>query len=399
MSIARVSKLQLPRPVRRIVVLRANGLGDFLFATPALRALARGFPEAEITYLCRPSLQDFIAGRYPYIHRALAIPYYPKLNDPPPGQAADGRAIESFFGRMRAERFDLAIQMHGGGVESNPFVARLGAKHTLGLTGRGVRPLQANLRYVFYQNEVLRYLELVGQLGIAWDGLQDLQMEVPLLSADFDRLAKLAETGIGDWGSGSPRSPTPNPQFPAPSTGARAIPYVVLHPGAGDPRRRWPLERFARVAEFVHARFGRAVVVGGSRDEQALAERLRALSRVPVLDVAGQLDVGAYAALISQADLFVGNDTGPAHMAFALGVPSVVVYWCGNLITAGPPTRGLFRPVLSWTIDCPACGRRQCRCQVSFVQDAPLDEVLEHVTDLLEGRPAQTGNGSRLSPT
>lgn len=388
--------MQLPRPVRRIVVLRANGLGDFLFATPALRALARGFPEAEITYLCRPSLQEFIAGRYPYIHRALAIPYYPKLNDPPPGQAADGRAIESFLERMRAERFDLAIQMQGGGVESNPFVARLGARHTLGLTGRGVRPLQANLRYVFYQNEVLRYLELVGQLGIAWDGLQGLQMDVPLLPADFARLAKVAER----------RAPTPPvaPLFPSQGPAARpagegpgAVPYVVLHPGAGDPRRRWPLERFARVAELVHERFGRAVVVGASRDEQVLAERLRELSRVPLLDVAGQLDVGAYAALLSQADLFVGNDTGPAHVAFALGVPSVVVYWCGNLITAGPPTRELFRPVLSWTVDCPACGRRQCRCQVSFVQDAPLDEVLEHVTDLLEAQ-VPTGARSASSP-
>ena len=71
-----------------------------------------------------------------------------------------------------------------------------------------------------------------------------------------------------------------------------------------------------------------------------------------------------------------------------------MVYWCGNLINAGPPTRQIFRPVLSWTLDCPACGKRimdpsyppptWCGCQVSFVQDAPLDEVLDHVEDLLE---------------
>jgi ADP-heptose:LPS heptosyltransferase len=101
--------------------------------------------------------------------------------------------------------------------------------------------------------------------------------------------------------------------------------------------------------------------------------------------VAGQLGLGAYAALLAAADLFVGNDTGPAHMAFALSVPSVVIYWCGNVITAGPPTRRIFRPVLSWTVDCPACGQRDCRCQVPFVAEAPLEEVLEHAEDLLEG--------------
>jgi hypothetical protein len=62
------------------------------------------------------------------------------------------------------------------------------------------------------------------------------------------------------------------------------------------------------------------------------------------------------------------------------------VYWCGNVITAGPIYRNLHRPVLAWTVDCPACGHRQCSCRVSFVADAALADVLAQVEDLLRTR-------------
>lgn len=88
-------------------------------------------------------------------------------------------------------------------------------------------------------------------------------------------------------------------------------------------------------------------------------------------------------ALVRRADLVICNDTGVAHLAYASDTPNVVVYWCGNVITAGPFGRAQSRPVLSWTLECPACGKRSCRCPVSFVADATLDEVIGQVDDLL----------------
>lgn len=347
---------RLERPPRKIAVLRANGLGDFLLATPALRALARGFPTARITYLTLPWLQGFLRGRYPYLHRVEAIPPYPRIHEPGPGAPTPPQAAEAFFARMRAERFDLAIQMHGGGAESNPFVNRLGARHTLALTAPGASPLEQNLRYQYYQHEIFRYLELVGKLGVPWDGLD---MDVPLLPQDWTRLDRV-------WRPGREG-------------------YAVLHPGAGDVRRRWPLERFARAGEHIHARLGCTLVVTGRQEERPLGERLRALCRAPVVDLTGRLDLGALAALLKGACLLVSNDTGPAHMAYALGVASVVIYWCGNLINAGPLQRERFRPVLSWTLACPSCGSRtRCPCPVSWVAEAPLEEVLAQADDLLE---------------
>ncbi|MDI7275412.1 MAG: glycosyltransferase family 9 protein, partial [Anaerolineae bacterium] len=341
---------RLEHAPRKIAVLRANGLGDFLLATPALRALGKAFPGAQITYLTHPWLLGFIAGRYPYVHRVEGIPPYPKIHDPGPNDPPQESA-EAFFDRLRAERFDLAIQMHGGGIDSNPFVTQLGANHTLGLAATGASPLERNLRYCYYQHEIIRYLELVGMLGVPWDGLD---MDLPLLPRDHRHLAEV-------W--------QPGPE-----------PYAIIHAGAGDPRRRWPAESFALVAEHIHRRAGLAVVLTGREAEREVTGRLRAACRVPVTDLTARLDLGAMAALVSGARLVVCNDTGPAHMAYALNRPSVVVYWCGNLVNAGPFKRERFRPVLSWTLRCPSCGSaKRCSCPVSWVAEAPVEEVLWHV--------------------
>lgn len=345
----------LSEPPRKIAVLRANGLGDFMMATPALRALGKGFPEAQITFLTLPWLRDFLTGRYPYLHRVEAIPPYPKINAPGHGSPAAAQAVDEFFARMRAERFDLAIQMHGGGAESNPFVSRLGARHTLGLTASDATPLEHNLRYCYYQSEVIRYLELVSKLGIPWDGLD---MDMPILESDRRRLAEAFQPG--------------------------KRPYAILHAGAGDVRRRWPVESLARVGEHIHQRWGLDLVLTGREDERTVLEQLGTQCRAPLIDLSCHLDLGALAALVSGAALFVGNDTGPSHMAYALNVPSVVIFWCGNLITAGPFRRERFRPVLSWTLRCPMCGTEgRCACPASWVADAPLEEVVVQVDDLL----------------
>lgn len=340
---------------QRIAVLRANGLGDFLFATPALRALGKAFPDAEITYLCQPWLRTYVEGRYPYIHRILTVPPSPGIRSSYTDDVSAARERHEFFARCRAEGFDLAIQMHGGGVQSNPFLRQLGAKVTLGLTGRGVTRVDINQTYQFYQSEICRYLELVSRIGVPDDGLH---MDAPELPGDVERL-------LVAW-----------PNLPINQ-------YLVVNPGASDARRHWPIDRFAAVAEHVYRTHGLACAVTGSLRERRLAQDLRSRVRTPIVDLTGQLDVGATVALLRRARLVVTNDTGLSNLAYAVDAPAVVIYWCGNLITAGPFTRRIFRPVLSWTLDCPACGQRACRCQVSFVQDAALSDVLCEVDDLL----------------
>jgi ADP-heptose:LPS heptosyltransferase len=167
---------------------------------------------------------------------------------------------------------------------------------------------------------------------------------------------------------------------------------VAIHPGAGDPRRRWPLDRFVCVAEALRDRGYVPVVVGGSADTEA-GEALVTALRGCATNLAGRLSLRGLVGLLAEARLFVGNDSGPLHIAEAVGTPTVGIYWCGNIVNADPITRATHRPVLSWRNTCPVCGAgmmdERCEHDVSFADLAPLPEVLDHVFDLL-ARPGRT---------
>jgi hypothetical protein len=129
-----------------------------------------------------------------------------------------------------------------------------------------------------------------------------------------------------------------------------------MHPGATDPRRRWPVEQFAELAAACAAD-GFRVVVAGDESEQELAARVVELAASgPVRSAAGELDMAGLVALLGSAAVVVGNDSGPRHLAQALGVPTVGIFWAGNVINAGALGRSLHRIHASWVTACPTCG-------------------------------------------
>ena len=114
--------------VSRIAVLRGGGLGDLMFALPAMAALKAAYPSAHLTLLGTPIHQEIhLATRSP-VDEVCILPYAEGVR---PGDE-DGNELERFFADMRARRFDLAVQLHGGGRYSNPFLLKLGARHTVG---------------------------------------------------------------------------------------------------------------------------------------------------------------------------------------------------------------------------------------------------------------------------
>jgi ADP-heptose:LPS heptosyltransferase len=128
-----------------------------------LEALRAAYPDAEIVLIARPWRHTFLTQRPGPIDRVVVIP------DGGIGDESDTPQdlleLERFFAEMKRDRFDIAIQMHGGGRNSNPFTQRLEARLTVGLRSPDAIPLDRWMPYVYYQPEILRYLELVSLIG------------------------------------------------------------------------------------------------------------------------------------------------------------------------------------------------------------------------------------------
>jgi ADP-heptose:LPS heptosyltransferase len=166
-------------------------------------------------------------------------------------------------------------------------------------------------------------------------------------------------------------------------------PLVALHPGATDPRRRWPALRFAAVGDAI-ASAGARVIVTGSADEAELVGEVLDQMHCPAEGLAGQLSLGALVGVLARCAVVVSNDTGPRHLAAAVGTATVGIFWCGNLINVGPLTRALHRPLISWQLRCPECGvdcvesTERCPHNPSFVANVPVDAVRAEALDLLK---------------
>jgi len=354
--------------VQKIAVLRANRLGDLIFILPALDALRAAYPAAEIVLLGHAWYHDLLSGRPTPVDRVIAVP--PCWN-PLEGFVAGEEPAEllAFFAEMQRERFDLAIQLLGGGRHSNPFVRRLGARLSVGLKTPDAVALDRWVPYMLYQPEIFRYLEVVALVGAL---PATVEPRLAVTPRDLAEAAAVVPEG--------------------------EAPLVVIHPGASDSRRRWPPEKFAAVGDAVAAA-GAQVAVIGMAEERDLVQGVVGAMQANALDLCGRLSLRALTGLLHRSSVMVGNDSGPVHLAEVVGAATVAVYWCGNLITAGPLTRARHRPVISWQLICPACGVDctvyRCDHPDSFVTAVPVDEVRDAALDLLAASRVRAPAGSR----
>lgn len=329
-----------------IVVFRALQLGDMLCAVPALRALRNACPHAQVTLVGLPWAGAF-AERYPgYIDHFVPFPGFPGFPEREPAI----HAFPDFLREMQDRRFDFALQMHGDGRLSNSVVALFGASFLAGFGPEQRDASTALLSFPHQGNEIHRLLALTDFIGAPHMGDQ---LEFPVLEDDERELAvHRLDRGIGDAGC------------------------ICLHAGARHARKRWPAECFAAVGDALHAATGLPLVLTGSASESVVTAQVRKHLRSPSIDAAAPIGFGALAALLRRARLVVSNDTGVAHLAAALRLPSVIVFRAAELSRWAPLDRSLHRSV--WV-------------PPGASADEGLSEVLAHARALLSQRaPAAT---------
>ena len=275
-----------------VVVLRALGLGDFLSGVPAYRALARAF-SAHRRILAAPlEVAPLAFGTKLFDGVRIARPLAPLAPMHP--------------------RPDVAVNLHGAGPQSHRVLLATEPDRLLAFAHGEVASTRGFPAWRADEHETVRWGRLLSEFGIAADPC-DLELEPP-------------ERAVPAYAHGA----------------------TIVHPGAASGARRWPPERWARVAEHERAS-GRVVLVTGSVAETALATDVVTRARLPAdALLAGRTDVLDLAALVAAAGRVVCGDTGVAHLATAFGTPSVVLFGPTSPALWGPPADRPWHRVL-WT--------------------------------------------------
>lgn len=317
--------------VRRIGVLAPDDIGEYVMAMPALHALDDAYPDAQLALLGSRWHERLLADR--------------------PGPVDEVTVL----GSRRIGRYDLLVDLRGpvAGRPDQPLYAR----HTVDAD---------SVPYLSYQHQVVRSLAVAGRAGAH---PTELEPRLAVTAADHSAAKRALSRLEG--------------------------PLVAIHPGGSDPRRRWPAERFAEVAQAAVDEGASVALLGTDAEAETVADMVRALGQQAMRHVrglTGALSLSALLGVLDNCVVAVGNDSGPLHLAQAVGTPTVGVYWGGTVLNTGPFDRDTHRTHPAWTIQCPVCGvdvtQADCGHAVSLVAELPVDEVAKDVVERLRARTA-----------
>ncbi|HIV72024.1 MAG TPA: glycosyltransferase family 9 protein [Candidatus Aquabacterium excrementipullorum] len=352
------------RQARSVLLVRLDNLGDVLMCTPALKAVRQALPHARLSLLASPSG----AALAPYLPMVDEVLVHEASWVKGPGMslpAGDPASDEALLTRLRAGRFDAAvifttltqsalpmamlcrlagIPLRLAHVRENPYGLLSTWAKERDVLGPGMR------------HEVQRQLALLCEVGMP------APRDDRLVMALDERHRRDAREALREAG------------LPA------GQPYVLLHPGATAASRRYPAKEFGEVARTLHTA-GWACVFCGGPDEQALVHEALGQGQGGALDLSGAWPLGTFAALIEGARLLIGNNSGPMHMAAALGTPVVCLYALTNPQHTPwrVPSRVLYREV-----PCRDCLQSVCpQAGHGCLRGVEADEVAQAALALL----------------
>ncbi len=308
----------------RILLIKPSSLGDIVHAFPVVSAIKAQWPGSHITWVVKRQWADLV-------ERAEGIDRVWPVEMTVRSWIREGRAL-------RAQRFDFAIDLQGL-FRSGILALFSGAPTRIGFAN--------------------------GREGSPWFYTQ----RIPILSPDIHAVDRYLSviTALG-----APLPDKPRFEFRLPEKDIETVrelcrrkglsvdrPWVAMNIGARWPTKRWPLASFAAVVDQLHEIHRDPVVMIGGADEQAYTNTLRTLTDRPFIDLSGEIPLGYLPALLSKATAMITNDSGPMHIAAALGVPVIAIFGPTSVARTGP--YGGRRQVLTSRIPCSPCFSRICR--------------------------------------
>ena len=290
--------------IRRIVVYRIGNIGDILVTLPGLNAIRKRFPGAHIALLTSPGKKGA-----PGAEQILPLgKWFDELF------VYFSSDVQSWNGRwqllrqLREGKFDLFIQLPNqqsrlrDEVRNMTFARLAGCRRAVGF--------EVSQRALFLREEALHVPQIRESIRIYSSVASQL-----LLDSYEDVLLPISDAPRRQVAALLLRAGVPENE-----------PFVVMHVGAKRQTNQWPLERYATVADEIIRRWGTRVILTGSAAELPAVERVAELMREKPIVFCGRLDLPQLAALLERSSLYVGNDTGPMHIAAAVGTPTVSVF-------------------------------------------------------------------------
>jgi len=301
------------RRIRRILALKLDHIGDFIISLPALRRIKQRFPEAELYVLCASASRSLAEGE-PCVDGVLEFNFFHMRS----GEGELGITevdLSNLRERLQPYRFDLAIDLR-----LHPDTRRV-----LKYTGA---PFLAG----FENNELFPWLDVV----LPWEG--DIHLQAKRTHTG-DRLTQLVEavsvvcetdrSGLSPISVGEARGYVAGlPAFAEAPNDFFSGTVVCVHPGVGNDTRQWPVEHFAALIDLLVVELGAKVVIIGVGEEARIAELVLEKVTRPegILSLAGKTSLEDLPYVLRACKLFVGNNSGPKHLAAALGVPTLGVH-------------------------------------------------------------------------
>ena len=326
----------------KILLIRLRLIGDVVFTTPAIGALRKRFPDARLTYLVEAPAEP-VVRHHPALNEIIVVER--------PRGVARWRYDFQLARRLRAHRFDLVIDFHGG-PRSGFLAWASGAPQRIGYDLPGRRwsyttrvPWTRSL--VPPRHSVLNQWALLEPLGINQPDRMSDPVTMPLDRDAIERVTRrLHDAGVAD-----------------------DAPLIVLHVSAGNPFRRWPAQSFAAAAASLAAadRSRRIIITSGPSEEaaaEAVAAEARRIAGASAAGIvrSGEFDLSELRALVERAALYIGGDSGPMHIAATTRTP-VVALFGPTLPERSIPWRDLAIGAVAvdaGELPCRPCHQREC---------------------------------------
>ena len=337
----------------RILIIRTDRVGDVILSTPVIRSLRSAMPDAYLAMMVRPEHRELVEGN-PDLN---AVILYDKE-----GAEKSWWGSLRFARALRQQRFDAALILHS--TNRVILVSWLAGIHRrVGYARRLPWLLTDSIPYIKREgnrHELEYNLDLLRLIGVE---ARERALFVPTTSAqEASIVAFLRDHRL----SGSE-------------------PLIILHPGASCPSKRWPVRRFASVGDRMAQRHGARIVVVTGPGEVSFGEAVVRRMKQPAVPAFGRFSLGELACLFRKARCLISNDSGPVHLACAVGTPVVSIFgrWGGGLSPTRWGPTGPKSVVLHHDIGCRPCLAHRCTIGFACLEAVTEEEVIAAAEGLI----------------